>query len=66
MIITCYHKKYSKNACFVVIFPFVMENSLFAIIYKTKFFPSGAFHGQGVDIYPTKIYRFPVKFSKNG
>ena len=30
------------------------------------FFPSGAFHAQGVDIHPFKIYGFPVKFSKNG
>ena len=55
MIITCYHKKYSKNACFVVIFLFVMENSLFAIIYKAKFFPSGAFHGQGWIFTPPKF-----------
>ena len=70
MIITCYYKKSCENTCFVVIFPFLMENSSFVIIYNPKFhsilfFHSGAFHAQGVDIHPVKIYRFYVKFNKN-
>ena len=37
MINTCYYKIFCKNTCFVVTFPFVMENNLFAIIYNPKF-----------------------------
>ena len=54
----------------MVIFPFLMENGSFVIIYNPKFhsilfFHSGAFHAQGMDIHPVKIYRFYLKFNKN-
>ena len=47
-----------------------MENGSFVIIYNPKFhsilfFHSGAFHAQGMDIHPVKIYRFYLKFNKN-
>ena len=71
MVNTCYYKIFCKNTSFVVIFPFVMENNLFAIISDPKFpsiifFPCGVIHAQGVDIQPVKIYGFQEKFSKNG
>ena len=36
MIITSYYKIFCKNACFVVIFPFMMKSNLFEIIYNPK------------------------------
>ena len=40
--------------------------SLVTLSSTQHFFPSGAFHAQGVDIHSAKMYGFQVKFSKNG
>ena len=60
IIITCHYKIFCKNTCFVVIFPFVMENNLFAIIYNPKlhstfFFLVGPFMPKGWISTPSKF-----------
>ena len=63
MIITCYYKKICKNTCFVFIFPFVMESSLFVItcnskFHETSFFLVGAFMPQRWISTPSKFLGF--------
>ena len=63
MIITCFYKKICKNACFVFIFPFVMESSLFMItcnskFHETSFFLVRVFMPKGWISTPSKFLGF--------